>query len=343
MLFRLFLCLLLIISLSTSVLACWGFRPMGMGGVFVAVADDANIAYWNRAGAGQMDNWKDGEKQFIWTSTVLDNVGFFNRKARVGNTYYDSFNFAQKLNHDWGWTLAGTWNGGGSFVLSPGFGFRLPGGGVMDQMSLGMGLNFWTLEGYWNNLKLNQFYTQMHLDYLYKITSEFNFGVHIERFWQISTTQSFPDDNVAGFPKTFSGQIAESMNFRPAIAWMPQGNLKGLIVNAGIYDLFAQGGGPHYSFGFEFTPQAEFKKIVTGKGKDKKVKYVEDDKAWLQNSHFRAGIYNMLGAPGQQHSAVMLGYGYDLNKDLEIGGNGYFGFADSSGGWSISGGVAWKN
>lgn len=337
--FSFVLSFVLLILFSSVSFACWGFRAMGMGGVFVAVADDANIAYWNRAGAGQMDNWKDGEKQFILTSTVLDNIGFFNRKDFSRSPYYDSVNFAQKINQNFGWTIAATWNGGQGYVFSPGLGFRLPGGGELDKMSVGIGYYLWNYE-FINNIRLRQLMQQIHLDYLYKITSEFNFGIHIERFWELSAVLTSPD---AAGSITTHGKIAESMNFRPGIAWMPQGNLKGLIVNAGIYDMFAQGGGPHYSFGFEFTPQAEFKKVVTGKGKDKKIKYVEDDKAWLQNSHFRAGIYNMLGAAGEQASAVMIGYGYDLNKDIEIGGNGYFGFADASGGWSLAGGVAWKN
>jgi hypothetical protein len=42
---------LLIISFS---FACWGSRPLGMGGAFVAVADDVNAVYWNPAGLGKI-------------------------------------------------------------------------------------------------------------------------------------------------------------------------------------------------------------------------------------------------------------------------------------------------
>ncbi len=42
--------LVLTLFLFNSSLALYGTRPMGMGGAFTAVADDANAAYWNPAG-----------------------------------------------------------------------------------------------------------------------------------------------------------------------------------------------------------------------------------------------------------------------------------------------------
>ncbi|MDD4179590.1 MAG: hypothetical protein PHH14_06040 [Candidatus Margulisbacteria bacterium] len=44
------LILLLIAFGSQSAFALFGARPMGMGGAFVGIADDANAAYWNPAG-----------------------------------------------------------------------------------------------------------------------------------------------------------------------------------------------------------------------------------------------------------------------------------------------------
>ncbi|MFA5097700.1 MAG: hypothetical protein WC490_03630 [Candidatus Margulisiibacteriota bacterium] len=44
------LCLGLMLALSASSFAYYGTRPMGMGGAFTAIADDANAAYWNPAG-----------------------------------------------------------------------------------------------------------------------------------------------------------------------------------------------------------------------------------------------------------------------------------------------------
>lgn len=275
---------------------------------------------------------------------ILNQKGVFDRTARAGNTYYDSINFAQKINNWLGWSVASEWSGGGSFAVSPSIGFRLPGGGIFDKMSLGLGYYLWKLETYnvFNNqtIKWDVLMDQIHLDYLWKVHEEFNFGIHIERFWQLSATESSPD--VAG-TITSTGKIAEFMNFRPGIAWLPQGNLKGLIVNAGIYDLFAhggQGGGPHYSFGFEYTPQPGMRKIVSGKGKSKKVKYFPEKRNWFTNSHFRAGIYNMLGQ-GNPWSLITLGYGYNLSDNLEIGYWGGFGFAGASGAHDQNFGLTW--
>lgn len=38
--------------LSKPAIACVGARPISMGGAFIAVADDANVTYWNPAGLG---------------------------------------------------------------------------------------------------------------------------------------------------------------------------------------------------------------------------------------------------------------------------------------------------
>jgi len=40
----------IILLLTSSAQAYWGARPMGMGGAYTALADDANAAYWNPAG-----------------------------------------------------------------------------------------------------------------------------------------------------------------------------------------------------------------------------------------------------------------------------------------------------
>jgi hypothetical protein len=61
------LCIFLV--LSSISFACWGTRPLAMGGAFVAVADDVNAVYWNPAGLGKITG---GE------CTVAKNVGGVN-------------------------------------------------------------------------------------------------------------------------------------------------------------------------------------------------------------------------------------------------------------------------
>lgn len=38
---------------AKMVFACWGTRPLGMGGAFTGLADDTNAIYWNPAGLGR--------------------------------------------------------------------------------------------------------------------------------------------------------------------------------------------------------------------------------------------------------------------------------------------------
>ena len=342
--FSLFLLINVLLVLFTSpILACWGFRPMGMGGVFVAVADDANLAYWNRAGSALLDDWKDGQMQIATSSLFLNQKKFFDRTERVGNPYYDSFNFAQKINNSLGWSFASVYNGGGSFALTPGIGFK-----IWDGMALGLGYYYWINESYGvlnnNVIRLNAKIQQIHLDYLWKIHPEFNFGVHIERFWQLDYLLTSPD---VGGSVSESGKIAESMNFRPGIAWLPRGILKGLIVNTGVYDLFAQGGGPHFSLGFEYAPPSEVEKTKTVKvkGKGKKVEYkkevtIEKVDNFLTHSAFRGGLYNLAGKDA--YSLITLGYGYKINNAFEIGYWGSFGISQAaSGSHSHELGIAW--
>lgn len=285
-----------------TALACWGFRPMGMGGTFVAVADDANCAYWNRAGAGQLDKWKNGENQIVLTSRILDDTGFFNREGRIGNTYYDSINLAHKINENTGWALAAEWSGGESFAFSPSVGFRLP---WNDTMSLGIGYFYYRTEGYGDpfgtQVRTDTVQNEIHLDYLWRITKEWSFGVHCENFWLLSGITTSPD--IPGWKEEFSAAAGQDVNVRPSIAWMPEGRLKGLVVNAGIYDLCRSGGGPFYSAGLEYTPPA-----------------INNVESFWSRSSFRAGVYNYKSTP---EGALTLGYGYKTNDRLEIG---YFGF-----------------
>lgn len=62
------ICIALLIFISVS-FACWGARPLSMGGAFVAVADDVNAIYWNPAGLGKL---RGGD------ATAVKNIGGVN-------------------------------------------------------------------------------------------------------------------------------------------------------------------------------------------------------------------------------------------------------------------------
>jgi hypothetical protein len=101
----------------------------------------------------------------------------------------------------------------------------------------------------------------MHLDYLWKFHPEWSFGVHCENFWRIAGNETSPDDPTINI--NIPGSFWNDVNLRPAIAWMPQGDLKGLVVNAGIYNLLAKtdAEGPFFSAGAEYTLQPKTIKI----------------------------------------------------------------------------------
>ena len=66
-----------------SASACYGVRAMGMGGAFIAVADDVQTVYWNPAG---LVNVK--ESQFGWQRAT---------NHRETNNYIDIYEFATPL------------------------------------------------------------------------------------------------------------------------------------------------------------------------------------------------------------------------------------------------------
>jgi len=114
-------------ALATSVgvptaFACYGVRAMGMGGAFIAVADDVQSVYWNPAGLANVK-----EKQFGWQKATNNREGINyidifeltmplengksgiglhytnNREAAVYGT--DSNNYAMNYKSSW-WTLS---------------------------------------------------------------------------------------------------------------------------------------------------------------------------------------------------------------------------------------------
>ena len=75
-------------ALATSItaptaFACYGVRAMGMGGAFIAVADDVQSVYWNPAGLANVK-----EKQFGWQKATNN---------RESINYIDVFEFAMPL------------------------------------------------------------------------------------------------------------------------------------------------------------------------------------------------------------------------------------------------------
>ena len=75
--YRLFLIKILFLSLGIGAQAKpmdlqIGARPLGMGGAFVAIADDINAVYWNPAGLTQLTSAQFGEHN--WVNQELSSV-----------------------------------------------------------------------------------------------------------------------------------------------------------------------------------------------------------------------------------------------------------------------------
>lgn len=73
----------LLLGSATPALACYGVRSMGMGGAFIAVADDVNTVYWNPAGLADLK-----QKEFAIQRVV-------NNRDRIN--YLDVWEFTMPL------------------------------------------------------------------------------------------------------------------------------------------------------------------------------------------------------------------------------------------------------
>ncbi len=221
--------------------ACWGHRPMAMGGVFTALADDANVAYWNVAGSP----WLEGVemnftmKPYGWGEWFPTDI--------PGNTYTHTVNLAGEIagGDGLGFGLAWAESSGLSWIIKPSVGYA-----VTENFAVGAAFQVWYKDD-WEELGFNEpprkYEYQMQLDALWRVYEDdvvgFSLGFHTERFWDI---------------RTFSGHgqgVLRNLNFRPAAALSFYRDDDELIeeVNlvAGFYDLLDNFGAGAYSMGVE--------------------------------------------------------------------------------------------
>lgn len=50
--------LFLVIGAASNLFACWGARPLSLGGAFIAVSDDVHSIYWNPAGLSKVKHFE---------------------------------------------------------------------------------------------------------------------------------------------------------------------------------------------------------------------------------------------------------------------------------------------
>lgn len=155
-----------------------GARALGMGGAFIAVADDATAASWNPGGLTQLErpevsvvyNWKWLGEQWDDTPFILpeddyqvrlDNINYFSiaypfRRTIAGRNFVVSLNYLRRFDYDRSFDFRGRFSQpgpgwinnaranvgfdqrGSLATLSPAFGFELT-----DRISCGAVLNLW--------------------------------------------------------------------------------------------------------------------------------------------------------------------------------------------------------
>jgi long-subunit fatty acid transport protein len=255
---------------------------MAMGGVFSAVADDANAAYWNVAGLAQLE-----QTSVVVTVQVVgpDAHGSPSIFSQYGspNAYFESVNFGMPVSKKLGVGISAEWSGHGSYMLNPGLGYK-----VTDNIMLGLRLSVWNFGEYpiatgvditgqpVYTKQSGRTRTDLDLDALWNIDEKWSAGVHIESFWTLAN-----DLGPTG--------LLESPNVRPAVAYRLDDQW---LFVGGIYDLLGRST-RYVSLGCEYTTSNE---------------------KW----QMRAGIYNY---DSEGKGMLTGGFGYHYSDDLELGYN----------------------
>ncbi len=222
--------------------ACWGHRPMAMGGVFTALADDANVAYWNVAGSPWMEGIEMGVtmKPYGWGEWFPRDI--------PGNTYTHTFNLAGPIPdiEGLGFGVAMAESSGLSWMIKTSLGYE-----IMENIAVGVGFNMWYRND-WEELGRDQDWPsrydyQIQMDALWRIYRDediqLSVGFHTERFWDIRT-----------FTRKDEGFL-RALNFRPAAAmtfFRDENNaIQEVNLVAGFYDFFDNFGAGAFSMGAE--------------------------------------------------------------------------------------------
>jgi len=171
-----------------------GARAMGMGGAFIAVADDATAASWNPAGLIQLElpevsmvgSYFDIREELESSShpeaAGMNEKGsydlnylsfaypfkFLNRNMVASLNYQRLYDMYKSMNLHY--TFAGTFTDGSPFELDQAVRYKQDGGvkalapalavQITPQLSLGMTLNIWTDELFWENGWSQRYYAK---------------------------------------------------------------------------------------------------------------------------------------------------------------------------------------
>ena len=171
-----------------------GARAMGMGGAFIAVADDATAASWNPAGLIQLElpevsmvgsyfnireelessSHPEASGMNEKSSYNLNYLGFaypfkfLNHNMVASLNYQRLYDMYKSMNFHY--TFAGTFTDGSPFELDQAVRYKQDGGvkalapalavQITPQLSLGMTVNIWTDELFWENGWTQRYYAK---------------------------------------------------------------------------------------------------------------------------------------------------------------------------------------
>ena len=226
----------LVFGSSTPAFACYGVRAMGMGGAFIAVADDVNTVYWNPAGLSNIKETEIGIQratnnrddinyidvvEFVTPlKKGVSGIGFHYTNNRDTSYFGDSSDGFTNYKSDW-------------FTLS--YGTK-----VNDNFAVGINVRQVTeraSDGIINGVNQSKSYsgsnTGIDLGFL-GTAGKWSYGMLIQD---------------ANKPKTLFGNGEMERNYRPGVAYRPD---KKTIIAFDAYDAKpSDGSKTEYSIGVE--------------------------------------------------------------------------------------------
>jgi long-subunit fatty acid transport protein len=169
-----------------------GVRPIGMGGAFVGLADDANAVWANEAGLMTLDGSEMNVALRIYGSEAGDSE-FLPEPEYLAATY------AAPLNDMWAWGVGLLWQGDWGFTLKPGVGYAL-----MDNVLLGAGLSYIDPGDFGDDETIS-----LDVSALWMINDMWCAGVRVDSLWDVSTPEGTEDG------------VLENTDLTPGVSFMP--------------------------------------------------------------------------------------------------------------------------
>jgi long-subunit fatty acid transport protein len=176
----------------TPVASAVGVRPIGMGGAFVGLADDANAVWANEAGLMTLDGSELDVALRIYGSEAGDS-------EFLPEPEYLAASYAAPINDMWAWGIGGIWEGDDGFVLKPGVSYAL-----MDNVLLGGGLL------YDDN---DEEVISLDASVLWMINDLWCAGVRVDNLWDIETPTGMEDGVLE------NTDLTAGASFKPTDQW----------------------------------------------------------------------------------------------------------------------------